>query len=489
MPGQGTGLHQVFDFETVCFMSTLKKAKRAFQCLLVGCALLACRIVPAVQPAPGSAKPNFLVIVADDLGFADVGFNGGKISTPNLDRLAASGVKLTDFRACPMCSPTRAGLLTGRWPIRYGLMRSVVPPWSTNGLPATERTLAELLGAAGYEQRGIIGKWHLGHARKEFLPLAQGFTRFYGHYNGAIDYFTHEREGETDWHEGDRSLKQEEYSTDLLADAAADFVAKAPQGKPWLLYLPFNAPHAPFQAKQSDLAKYPQLKMPDRRAYAAMVDSLDQAVGRVLGALEQRADATNTLVLFFSDNGGVPRVGSNAPWRGGKLSVYEGGTRVCAVIRWPAGGLIGGRQFAERIGYIDVLPTLLAAAGMGIPEKIDGVNVLPALRGEKPLSSRRWFSYIHQGEDAHASVHDGKWKLVAKGDFFSETPSVPPRLELYDLEKDPGETNDVARANSETVKKLHQGLVEFGKFRTSEGEDYAAGRADFRAPKDWIITE
>jgi arylsulfatase A-like enzyme len=218
-----------------------------------------------------------------------------------------------------------------------------------------------------------------------------------------------------------------------------------------------------------------------------MVDSMDQAVGKLLEAVEKRPDSTNTLVLFFSDNGGVPKVGSNAPWRGWKLTVYEGGTRVCAAIRWPAGGLTGGKEFGGRIGYIDVLPTLLAAAGAAIPANLDGVNFLPALRGEKPLNSRLWFSYIHQGKDAHASVHDGKWKLVAHGDFFA--PSGVPELELYDLEKDPGETNDVAKANPETIKVLRKALVDFGKLRTTEGEDYAAGRANFHAPKDWKITE
>src|SRR5688572_3489825 len=146
--------------------------------------------------AAESGKPNILIMVADDLGYADVGFNGGKvIATPNLDRLAATGVNLTDFRACPMCSPTRAGLLTGRWPLRFGMMRAVVPPWSRFGISAAEATLPELLAGAGYRQRGIIGKWHLGHARREFLPLANGFTRFYGHLNGAIDYFKLERDG------------------------------------------------------------------------------------------------------------------------------------------------------------------------------------------------------------------------------------------------------------------------------------------------------
>ncbi len=440
------------------------------------------------RPAAAS-KPNLLVIVADDLGFADVGFNGGKtMRTPGLDRLAGTGINLTDFRACPMCSPTRAGLLTGRWPLRFGLMRSVVPPWSTNGLPAQERTLPELLTPAGYEERGIIGKWHLGHARREFLPLAQGFTRFYGHYNGAIDYFDHTREGELDWHDNEQPDRQSGYSTDLLGAEAERFIREAPAGKPWFLYLPFNAPHAPFQAKEFDLRKYARLKSQDHRAYAAMVDCMDQAIGRVLAAVEARPGATNTLVLFFSDNGGIAKAGSsNRPWRGAKLTVYEGGTRVCALIRWPAAGLAGGGSFGGRIGYIDVLPTLLGAAGVERPNGLDGVNFLPALLGKEALPARPWFSYVHQGEDAHASVHDGRWKLVAHGDFFSSNPAEPPQLELYDLETDPGEQTDCAGGHPELVASLHRRLREFGRLQRPGGHGYAEGRAGFRAPKDWII--
>ena len=304
-------------------------------------ASLATAVIDAA--AASAAKPNVLLIVADDLGYADVGFNGGTVfATPNLDRLAATGVIFTDFRACPMCSPTRAGLLTGRWPLRFGMMRAVVPPWSRYGIPAEESTLPELLAVAGYSPRGMAGKWHLGHARREFLPLANGFTHFYGHYNGAIDYFTHERDGEIDWHHDDRTVREDGYSTDLIGAAASRFVRDAPVGQPWLLYVPFNAPHGPFQAREEDLKKYPQLDG-DRRAFAAMVDSMDQAIGRILGSVESRPDAANTLVLFFSDNGGIPRVGSsNAPYRGAKLTAYEGGTRVCAAMRWPAGGVSGG---------------------------------------------------------------------------------------------------------------------------------------------------
>jgi arylsulfatase B len=442
--------------------------------------------VPATIAA---ARPNILIMVADDLGYGDVGFNGGKvIATPNLDRLAATGMRLTNFRTCPMCSPTRAGLLTGRWPLRFGLMRAVVPPWSPYGIPSEENTMAESLGNAGYGERVIIGKWHLGHARREFLPLAQGFTAFYGHYNGAIDYFTHVREGETDWHRNDSTVKEEGYATDLLAAEAVRFLGARPAEKPWLLYLPFGAPHSPFQAKPEDLRKYSQFKQPDRRAYAAMVDSLDQAVGRVISALEARPDATNTIVLFFSDNGGIPRVGSsNAPWRGAKLSVYEGGTRVCAAIRWPAGGLKGGGEFDGRIGYIDVLPTLLAAADIKSPGNLDGINCLPALRGEAKLPARPWFSYIHQGEMAHASVHDADWKLVAHGDFFAEKSDAPPELELYDLKSYPAEATDVANKHPEIVARLHKRLREFGKLQKPGVGAYTDGRAGFRAPKDWVI--
>lgn len=437
------------------------------------------------------SKPNILILVADDLGYADVGFNGGKVfATPNLDRLASTGVNLTDFRACPMCSPTRAGLLTGRWPSRFGMMRAVVPPWSAYGLPSEENTLPELFASEGYEHRGIVGKWHLGHAQQKFHPLSQGFTRFVGCYNGAIDYFTHEREGEVDWHHDKKTVREEGYSTDLIGDEAVRFVRDVPSEKPWLLYVPFNAPHSPYQAKDEDLQKYPQLKMVNRRAYAAMVDAMDQAIGRILTAVEARADADNTIVLFFSDNGGIPKVGSsNAPYRGAKLTVYEGGTRVCAAVRWPAGGLIGGKRFGDRIGYIDVLPTLLAAAGASIPTSIDGANFLPALQGDRSLPERAWFSYMHQNEEAHASVHSANWKLIARGDFFAEKPDSAPTFELYNLIADIVEANDVAAQHPKVVSQLHAQLREFGTWQKPGVAAYDSGRENFKAPKDWIINQ
>jgi arylsulfatase B len=465
---------------------SIRAARLLRRSLFVLVALLGGWSHPAVDAA--TTKPNILLLVADDLGFGDVGFNGGRtIATPNLDRLAATGVNLTDFRACPVCSPTRAGLMTGRWPLRFGMMRAVIPPWSRYGLPAEEATLPELLEGAGYRARGIVGKWHLGHARREFLPLAHGFTRFYGHYNGAIDYFTLERDGERDWHDNDRTSRDSGYATDLLGEEAVRFIASAAAGEPWLLYVPFNAPHSPFQAKDADLKKYPQLQG-DRQAYAAMVDSMDQAIGRILAAVEARADAANTLILFFSDNGGIPRVGSsNGPYRGAKLTVYEGGTRVCAAMRWPAGGIGGGSTFDGRWGYIDVLPTVLAAAGVVPPKNLDGVNVLPALRHGRSLPERAWFSYLHQNEEAHAAVHLGQWKLIARGDFFAGQPAVKPVFELYDLELDIAEKIDLAGREPARVAELHQRLREFGTWQKPGVGPYIEGQAGFMPPQDWVV--
>ena len=432
-------------------------------------------------------KPNILIIVADDLGYADTGFNGSDTAkTPNLDRFAESGVKLTDFRACPMCSPTRAGLMTGRWPIRFGMMRAVVPPWSKVGLPASEETLPELLAGAGYGRRGIIGKWHLGHTSYSQLPLQNGFTRFAGHYNGAIDYFTHEREDELDWHDDHESLREDGYATDLLAQHATRFIKDSPAEEPWFLYVPFNAPHSPYQATEADLAAHSNIADTQRRTYAAMVTAMDRGIGQILKAVESRADADNTLVLFFSDNGGILSVGSNHPYRGAKLTVYEGGTRVCAAMRWPAAGLKGGRSFDGRIGYIDVLPSALAAAGIQAGDAVDGVNFLPALRGDAALPPRPWFSYMHQNKSAESSVHLGKWKLIAKGDAFTARPDKL-ELELYNLDADPGEKENLAKQNPQRVTRMLARLHEFGMLQKPGVTLYGEGREGFVAPKEWKI--
>ncbi|MGY8660588.1 MAG: sulfatase-like hydrolase/transferase [Verrucomicrobiales bacterium] len=432
-------------------------------------------------------KPNILIIVADDLGYADTGFNGSKTAiTPKLDSFVKSGIKLTDFRACPMCSPTRAGLLTGRWPLRFGMMRAVIPPWSTYGLPESENTLPELLAKAGYERRGIIGKWHLGHTNKSQLPLHHGFTHFVGHYNGAIDYFTHERENQLDWHQNHKPLREEGYATDLLAKHAVNFINNSPKDKPYFLYLPFNAPHSPFQATREDLALHASIKNNKRRSYAAMVSAMDRGIGKVLDAVDSRPDAHNTLVIFFSDNGGILSAGSNAPWRGAKLNLYEGGTRVVAALRWPVRGLTSGKAFEGRIGYIDILPTVLRAAGVAPPKNLDGLNLLPVLRGKEDLPERPWFSYLHQSKSASSSLHLGPWKLIVEGDAFNSDDLT---LELYNLTSDPQEKSNLAEKHPDRAAEMLSQIKQFGTLQVPGATLYGEGRKGFSAPKEWLISK
>jgi len=288
--------------------------------------------------ASATSPPNIVIVVADDLGWNDVGYHGSEIRTPRLDSLAREGVEFDRFYVCPICTPTRAGLMTGRYPHRFGLRDTVIPPWRDYGLSTDEACLPELLAEAGYKRRACIGKWHLGHSRRAYHPLSRGFTSFYGHYNGALDYFTHLREGELDWHRGFEASRDEGYSTTLLADEAVRFIEASDDAAPFLLYLPFNAPHAPLQAEPTALAEYGATNKPGRDAqrptFSAMVTSLDTAIGRVLDSLEERGFTDNTLVWFFSDNGGeVKQGGNNKPLRGAKHTVWEGGVRVPAIVR------------------------------------------------------------------------------------------------------------------------------------------------------------
>jgi len=448
--------------------------------------------VPGHAATSPARAPNIVIFLADDLGGGDLGYAGSDIKTPNLDQLVSTGVKLDRFYSCPVCSPTRAGLLTGRWPIRHGIMRTVIPPWSKHGLPLEERTLPDALADAGYARRGIFGKWHLGHSQRAFLPPQRGFTHFYGHYNGALDYFTHLREGEVDWHRNHETVKEEGYATDLLAREAVRFVEESPADQPFFLYVPFNAPHSPYQAKPDDLSRYPQ-RQGNRRTYAAMVDSMDQAIGQVLNAIAKRSDADNTFILFFSDNGGHLPVASNGPLRDGKFSVYEGGIRVAAAVRWPAGGLKGGRVCAEPMGYIDVMPTALRlakTANSPAHPALDGIDVLDVMRGEKATPERPWFSFIAPQAREDAAVNVGPWKLVLSGtSLLSPSNESITKTELFNLIDDPGETNDLATQHPSHVARLREHLVAFSRLQKTGVAAYAEGRSGFKAPTDWIIKD
>jgi len=443
-----------------------------------------------------SRLPNIVIILADDLGWRDVGYHSGVIDTPHIDHLAEEGVCLENFYVCPLCSPTRAGLMTGRWPIRYGMGESVITPWRKYGLPTSEKTLADLLAGAGYMRRGVFGKWHLGHYKKELLPLNRGFTHFYGHYNGAIDYFTHKREGELDWHRNFETCRDKGYTTDLIGEKAARFIRESSVDNPFFIYVAFNAPHLPLQAKEKDIIKYEHIQDEKKRIYAAMVNSMDQEIGKILKAIEDKGISDETFVLFFSDNGAT-HYGDNSPWRRGKGSVYEGGIRVPAVVRWPS-GIQGGRSIDDMMGYIDVYPTLKRVIGnkSADPHPLDGCDMLDVIRGNAEAPQRDWFSYIAQGTPEKTAVCDGTWKLVVVGGSvldveldtaLSQNSEHGPTVELFRLDRDPGETTNIALEHPNMVDRLLKRLKEFRRLKIKGVPDYQESRKGFQAPKDWLI--
>jgi len=248
--------------------------------------------------------PNILYILADDLGWKDVGFHGSGIKTPNLDALVAKGVKLEQFYAQPMCTPTRAAIMTGRYPMRYGLQTAVIPQGHTYGLAVDEWLLPQALKDAGY-QTAIIGKWHLGHADRKFWPLQRGFDYQDGPLIGEIDYFSHKVDGKVDWYRNNEVVEEEGYSTTLLGNDAVRLIQEHDPNIPLFLYLAFNAVHTPFQAPQNYREQYKNIEDPSRRAYAASATAMDEQIGRVIAALEQKKMLDNTLVFFQSDNGGT----------------------------------------------------------------------------------------------------------------------------------------------------------------------------------------
>src|SRR5262245_57577656 len=318
--------------------------------------LLLVAALTLAAPALAAEKPNVVFILADDLGWGDVGYHGSEIRTPNLDKLAAAGAKLEQFYVQPVCSPTRAAFLTGRYPMRHGLQVGVVRPWAQYGLPLEERTLAQAVKEAGYAT-AIVGKWHLGHFRPEYLPTRRGFDHQYGHYNGALDYFTHFRDGGFDWHRDDKACRDEGYSTHLLAKEACRIVAEHDATKPLFLYVPFNAVHAPHQVPETYKEPYAKLKEP-RRTYAGMLAAMDVAIGQVVDAVEKKGLRKDTLFVFSSDNGG-PQPGtvtSNGKLRAGKATVYEGGVRVAAFAAWD-GPIKPGTVVNEPLHIVDWFPT------------------------------------------------------------------------------------------------------------------------------------
>ncbi|MFO1064211.1 MAG: arylsulfatase [Pirellulales bacterium] len=417
-----------------------------------------------VQAADSGSKPNIVLILADDLGRHDCGFMGGPVKTPNLDKLAGTGTKLDAFYVQPVCSPTRAALMTGRYPMRHGLQVGVVRPWAQYGLPLEERTLPQVLQEAGYET-AICGKWHLGHFQKEYLPTRRGFDFQYGHYNGALDYNTHIRDGGFDWHKNDEVCRDEGYSTHLLGAAAAEFVKQNAGKKPFFLYVPFNAVHAPHQVPEKYSAPYTGLKG-DRRIYAGMLSAMDEAVGKIVEAVDAAGAMDNTLFLFSSDNGGPApgRVTDNGPYRAGKGTLYEGGVRVVAFASWK-GHVPTGAVNTQPMHIVDLLPTLAKLAGTEPPSKLplDGRDVWPSIVEGRPSPHD---TILLNTTPKTGALRAGDWKLVVKNgvddpDDAEAAVDTTPGVQLYNLATDPYEKNNLAEKEPARVKELQGKLDQF----------------------------
>ena len=439
-------------------------------------ACLALFLVVLVPWAGGNAgdaqtrRPNILVIVADDMGYADIGVHGSRdIRTPNIDRLASEGVRFTDaYVSGPYCSPTRAGLLTGRYPQRFGHEFNIEPGHETAGLPLGERTIADRLKAAGY-RTAVFGKWHLGMSEAHH-PLRRGFEEFFGFLAGQHSYVNVGTGGNRIL-DGTTPVTSIDYLTDALADRAAAYI-KQHAAEPFFLYLAFNAAHTPLEATDKYLARFSSIEDQQRRTYAAMVSAMDDGIGKTLAALREHKLDQDTLVIFFNDNGGptmsstTVNGSSNGPLRGSKRTTWEGGIRVPFIIRW-TDHLPAGRIDRRPIIQLDVVPTALAAAGVaaGDTAALDGVNLLPFLTrnaNDSPHDALYWRL------GGMMAIRRGEWKLVKSrmGLFVDSDPAMLSDLagaELFNLSDDIGETKNLAAAHPDKVKELSDNWQRWNK--------------------------
>ncbi|MEK9870004.1 MAG: arylsulfatase [Gammaproteobacteria bacterium] len=426
-----------------------------------------------------SQRPNIVLIVADDMGWKDVGYNGSEIRTPSIDALAEGGVTLTDFYVHATCSPTRAALMTGQSPMRHGIYHAIGK--NTEGsLPLSLKLLPEYLNDAGYQSL-MVGKWHLGHATTAMLPMARGFEEVYGHYTGGVGYWDHVHGGGLDWHHNGKALRVEGYATHLQADAAVRMIRERDRQRPLFLYTAFSAPHLPNEAPEESIAAYTGIEDSNRRVHAAMVDELDRAIGRIVATLEEEQMLENTLIWFFSDNGGLnPAAASvgmrslvsnlvsvfgrplptdfleflrhntedggsdNGPYRRGKGAVYQGGVLVPSVLHWPSN--LDPAVVSGRVTVQDVLPTIAELTGINLlPDQVlDGKPRWGTITGN---SSEAGADFVALSMDSRAVVR-GPWKLIVSGNEH----------ELYNLAEDPYEQTDRAAEHPEIVEQLRSAI-------------------------------
>lgn len=416
-------------------------------------------------------QPNVLVVVADDLGFADIGVHGGKeVPTPNIDALAASGVRCTNgYVPAPYCSPSRAGFLTGRSPTRFGHeFNPHVGEETQLGLPLGERTIANYMHDSDYAT-GLIGKWHQGFS-VEHHPQSRGFDDYFGFLVGGHNYLLR-KDAEAEFGSGhshnmiyrSRELqKLDGYTTDLFTDEAVGFMDRH-SDKPWFLYLAYNAVHTPLEV----LAKYgdrvpASVTDPERRGYLSLLIGLDDCIGRIVAHLRETKRDKDTLIFFFSDNGGsghkpylAYNTGVNAPLRGDKGQTLEGGIHVPFFVSWP-GKLPAGRTFAHPVTTLDILPTACAAAGTKVAGNVEGVDLLPYLSGDKATSVPHATLAWRFGPQK--AIRKGNWKLVDVRNFDTKTQSG---WQLYDLANDIGEKINLASAKPEMVAELSKAWNEW----------------------------
>ncbi|MEX0321764.1 MAG: sulfatase-like hydrolase/transferase [Puniceicoccaceae bacterium] len=410
------------------------------------------------------STPNLIVIMTDDLGYADVGFNGCQdIPTPHIDRIADEGVVFSNgYVAYPVCGPSRAGFMTGRYQQRFGFERN--PQYRTDdpnmGLPLSEDTIASVLMKVGYTS-GVVGKWHLG-AHPDLHPLSRGFDFFHGHLGGGHRYFPEELVIKDSYEAKDepqsyrtwilrnhKPVKPTKYLTDDFSDAAVEFL-EMNWKNPFFLFLSYNAPHTPLQATEKYLKRFDSIDDKRRKTYAAMVSAVDDGVGRVLDKLDELELAENTLVFFLSDNGGptTKNASLNTPLRGGKSDVWEGGHRVPFALRW-SGELPSGVTYENPVTSLDILATIAGLSGAAIAEDrpLDGVNLVPFLKKEAKGIPHKVL-YLRKWDQKRYSIRRGRYKLVI--------PGADAKPQLFNLSKDIAEKNNILFSNKEIATELEK---------------------------------
>lgn len=432
------------------------------RCLLLAALAIGClsSTVCHAQPARED-RPNVVLIITDDMGWADLGSYGATdIRTPNLDRLASEGIRLTDFYANgTTCSPTRAGLISGRYQQRFGIEAPLanMPRAGDSGLPATGHSLPQLLKNHGYAT-GLVGKWHLGYVAEK-SPRAHGFDYFFGLKSGYHDYYTHhDGEGQPDLWENDKQIEIEGYTTDLVTERAARFIDEH-QDEPFFLDVSYTAPHWPYQvpgkpSAAPDNARHvmpADLETSTRAQYAAMIEHLDEQIGELLAVIERAGIAEETIVIFTNDNGGE-WLSSSAPFFGRKWTVFEGGIRVPAIVRWP--NRIPAGTVSDQVGItMDLTASILAVTGAPIPAEaqLEGVNLFPVWEGRAPELERTLFWRAGNGPGKRIAVRRGDWKLLVDG----------PHSYVFNLRTDLSERNDLARSRQDVAQQLRPLITEW----------------------------